>query len=339
MLRRVGIGWVTSRNTDAFRFVLNVIKNSVKLNTRVWLCVMFAPTIALPRAFAGDLDGTAWKLVKIMSMDDRVDVPNDPDRYTLAFGEDGRAALQADCNRGTGSWTSSPPNAVTFGPIAATRAMCPPGSLSETYLAQFEWVRTYTLKDQHLFLATMADGSILEFAPLPPVAATVLGETIRTDDAAKMQQAVLTRLFNHYAAEKGIQVSDAELDRYVETMRRQMAAEGLTAEDDLTPEEAAEADTLRREMARTLIRQWMINRSLYETYGGRISYQQLGPEPLDAYRQFLESCRQEGSFTIDNPEMSDAFWRYFTEDSMHQFMAQGGEDEAGAFQAPPWEKD
>jgi hypothetical protein len=34
-------------------------------------------------------------------------------------------------------------------------------------MAQFPWVRSYVTKDGGLFLATMADGSIIEFEPMP----------------------------------------------------------------------------------------------------------------------------------------------------------------------------
>lgn len=116
-------------------------------------------------ATAGELAGTSWQLVKIMSMDDTVSTPDDPTLYTLEFADDGSMSLQADCNRGTGSWSSDSPGQLQFGVIAATQAMCPPGSLHDTYLAQFEWVRSYTMAGGHLFLATMADGSIIEFEP------------------------------------------------------------------------------------------------------------------------------------------------------------------------------
>ena len=45
--------------------------------------------------------------------------------------------------------------------------MCPPPSISDRYLAQFEWVRSYVMHDGHLFLATQADGAIIEFEPVP----------------------------------------------------------------------------------------------------------------------------------------------------------------------------
>jgi heat shock protein HslJ len=118
-------------------------------------------------AAAPELAGTAWRLLNIMGMDDSTDIPDDPSKYTLVFRADGTVSMRADCNRGTGSWTSPSPSQLQFGPIAATRAMCPPESLSDKYLAQFHWVRSYVLKDGHLFLATMADGAIIEFEPLP----------------------------------------------------------------------------------------------------------------------------------------------------------------------------
>jgi hypothetical protein len=122
----------------------------------------------------------------------------------------------------------------------------------------------------------------------PPLAATVLGEEVRTGDAGEMQKIVLTRLFDRYAEEQGIEVTEAEIDAFVENMQRGMRARGLTAEDELTPEEAAQAEQIRRAMGRSMIRQWKLNRALYCEYGGRIIYQQLGPEPLGAYRRYLE---------------------------------------------------
>ena len=98
-------------------------------------------------------------------MDDTTSVPDDPSKYTLTFGADGTAQIVADCNRGTGSWKSESASQLEFGVIAATQAMCPPDSLHDTYMKQFEWVRSYVIEGGHLFLSTMADGSIIEFEP------------------------------------------------------------------------------------------------------------------------------------------------------------------------------
>lgn len=110
--------------------------------------------------------GTEWQLVEILSMDGASFKPQDRSAYTLTFAADGKMILRADCNRGGGTWTSQGPNQLQFGPIATTRMKCSPESLSERYLAQFEWIRSYVTRDGHLFLATMADGAIIEFEPV-----------------------------------------------------------------------------------------------------------------------------------------------------------------------------
>jgi heat shock protein HslJ len=291
-------------------------------------------------AGADDLTGTSWQLVEIKSMDYSVDVPEDASAYTLEFMADGSAALQADCNRGAGSWISEAAGELRFSPIASTGAMCPPGSLSEKYLAQFEWVRSYVMQDAHLFLATMADGSIIEFEPAAGAgaAATVLGEELRTSDAGELQDAILTGLFDQYAAEQGIKAETEEIGALLDAMRRGRAEDGSSAEEELTPDEAAEVEAMETTMATDFIRRWKINKALHEQYGGRIIYQQLGPEPLDAYRAFVEQRQAEGAFAVNDPALADAFWSYFTNESIHDFMEPGGADAKNAFSAPPWEQ-
>jgi para-nitrobenzyl esterase len=93
-------------------------------------------------------------------------MPDAPAKYTIAFGTDGSVSARIDCNRGRGTWNSSEPNQLQFGPLALTRAMCPPGSIHDRIVKDWEFVRSYTLKDGHLFLALMADGGIYEFAPI-----------------------------------------------------------------------------------------------------------------------------------------------------------------------------
>jgi para-nitrobenzyl esterase len=110
--------------------------------------------------------GTEWQLVEILSMDGASFKPGDRSQYTLTFAADGKMMLRADCNRGGGTWSSQGPSQLQFGPIATTRMKCSPESLSERYLAQFEWIRSYVTRDGHLFLATMADGAIIEFEPV-----------------------------------------------------------------------------------------------------------------------------------------------------------------------------
>jgi L-ascorbate metabolism protein UlaG (beta-lactamase superfamily) len=120
----------------------------------------------LPQNAAANLGGTSWQLVKFQSSDDKTLTPDDKTKYTIVFGTDGRVSARIDCNRGRGTWKSSGPNQLQFGPLALTRVMCPPGSLHDRIAKDWEFVRSYIIKDGHLFLSLMADGGIYEFEPL-----------------------------------------------------------------------------------------------------------------------------------------------------------------------------
>jgi heat shock protein HslJ len=127
---------------------------------------------SLPTARPGSpFAGTAWQLHAIQSMDDAQGTTrvSDPNRFTLRFETEGRASLRLDCNRGTGTWKAKPAGgdsgALTFGPIAATRALCPPPHLDERIVRDLAYVRSYLLNDGKLFMSLMADGGIYEWHP------------------------------------------------------------------------------------------------------------------------------------------------------------------------------
>lgn len=119
------------------------------------------------------LAGSSWQLIEMRAKDDAQGTsrPADPSLYTVAFGTDGRAAFRLDCNRGNAQWQALPAagNAatgqLTFGLLAATRAMCPPGSLDDRLSRQLALVRGYRLEGGRLHMSLFADGGILIWAP------------------------------------------------------------------------------------------------------------------------------------------------------------------------------
>ena len=132
------------------------------------------PAVAIAGGY--ELAGTSWQLLAIQSMDDAQGTTrvHEPGRFRLEFGRDGRAALRLDCNRGNGTYQvqaagDGSSGALTFGPIAATRAMCPPPHLDERIARDLVHVRSYLLKDGKLYLSLLADGGIYEWAPLRPM--------------------------------------------------------------------------------------------------------------------------------------------------------------------------
>jgi len=209
----------------------------------------------------------------------------------------------------------------------------------------------------------------------PGSAAQVLGTEIRASDPEELRYLVLGPLTDRYAAERGIDVMPDEIDAYLARMEavaeqdrrerdtrlaeieRQFAAPTLTdeqraalsaerdtlsqlardlAQTPATPQEAAEDAQARRTVAAAFIRQWKINQALHREYGGRIIFQQSGPEPLDAYRRFLEAQQRQGAFAIADKALEAAFWRYYKDDAIHSFYPTGSAEEAQAFASPGW---
>ena len=114
---------------------------------------------------AASLAGTSWRLVKFQGGDDKVLTPDDRNKYTIAFGKDDRVSVRLDCNRGSGTWTSTGAPNLQFGPLALTRAMCPSMVLHDRIARDWTYVRSYVIRNGHLFLSLMADAGIYEFEP------------------------------------------------------------------------------------------------------------------------------------------------------------------------------
>jgi heat shock protein HslJ len=102
--------------------------------------------------------------VKFQGGDGTTLEPDDPNKYTVAFRTDGRLSARVNCNRGMGTWKSSG-SEVEFGRLALTRAYCPPEPIYDQMVKQWEYVRSYLIRNGHLYLALMADGGIYEFEP------------------------------------------------------------------------------------------------------------------------------------------------------------------------------
>jgi heat shock protein HslJ len=151
---------------------VNVLRAASPLLAFV-LLVPAAPAPQPPPAAPG-LGGTSWRLVKFQGGDGTTLTPDDRSKYALQFAADGTLTARIDCNRGRGSWKSAATNQVQFGPLAITRAMCPPGSLHDRILKHWDFIRSYVIRNGHLFLSLAADGGIYEFEPLLSAS---LGET------------------------------------------------------------------------------------------------------------------------------------------------------------------
>ncbi|HSF19094.1 MAG TPA: META domain-containing protein [Vicinamibacteria bacterium] len=118
-----------------------------------------------------------WRLLEIQSMDDAIGTvrPDDPSAYTMQLNRDGTFNMRLDCNRATGTWTAEPSQdgssgRFELGPLAMTRALCPPPRLDERVAKDAPFIRSFLLKDGRLYLSLMADGGIYAWEPLADIA-------------------------------------------------------------------------------------------------------------------------------------------------------------------------
>jgi sugar phosphate isomerase/epimerase len=185
-----------------------------------------------------------------------------------------------------------------------------------------------------------------------PTAAMLLGRRAGATDGDSLRDEVLRALTARYAKAHGIAVSPAEIDAYLARVQVTLQRDrdrALARRDALTQRlagtglDAAERQALtgeladaRRQVAAAFIRHWKIHRALYRQYGGRIIYQQGGPEPLDALRRFLEQHQAQGDLAIADAALAAAFWRYYRDETIHSFYLRGSLEEAQAFAVAPW---
>ncbi len=200
-----------------------------------------------------------------------------------------------------------------------------------------------------------------------PLVAEVLGMEIRTKDVSIMQAVIGQKLLEKYAKQHKIEVLQKDIDLYVANLDAFMAKDrkrrevklleiqeklkssslptdekenlqsNLNILENLQAMEAKEdkekaidpKGTLKDQqtVAKTFIKQELINKALYKQYGGRIIAQQMGVEPYDAMHSFLKAEEKNGSFKIIDKSFEAPFWNYYADESKHSFYKKGSEEE------------
>jgi len=209
-------------------------------------------------------------------------------------------------------------------------------------------------------------------AGAPP--ATLLGKPVDVADGEQLRDEVLRVLLARYAQDRGIGASPQEIAAYRRGVQRALERDRDTAlaqrdalARQLATAQPAEAErqglsrrladaertaqmfeqtvrelqdpadrAVRDQVAAASIVRWKTLGALYRQYGGRIIFQQAGPEPLDALRRFLEERQAQGDFAIAATALEAEFWRYFRDDAIHSFYPRGSPQEARAFGVAPW---
>jgi len=205
------------------------------------------------------------------------------------------------------------------------------------------------------------------------IIATVLGKKITAQDKRKLNGLIFGTLLEQFAKDNKIGPTDDEIDTFIlkteekgrqnlikfESDKKKLMTELKTATlsarqrkdkesrlqqiekilkmtremEERTKGMEEQLRPLKRRNARQFVRSWKINKVLFAKYGGRVIFQQAGPEPLDAYRDFLREQEKKGAFQFLDKQYRASFWRYFTNDAMHTFY---DKDDGAKFINTPW---
>lgn len=135
------------------------------------ICAALSACASAPQG--PELGGSAWRLARFESPNEAAAIrASEPARYTLSFGKDGRLAAKLDCNRGTGAWQAMPADAqggsLRLGPLATTRAMCPPDPLGTRLAQDVEAIRSYRIQDGRLYTSLPADAGVYVWERIAP---------------------------------------------------------------------------------------------------------------------------------------------------------------------------
>lgn len=133
------------------------------------------PVVPAP-ALGGTLIGVNWAWMSLTDPNN-VTTIDEPLRYTILFGADGSALINADCNTVRGSYTAGADGTIsisTLGP--STLVACPPDSLDQAFLQNLSEAVIYFTDGGELFLDKFADAGTMRFAPASSVGAPPVGE-------------------------------------------------------------------------------------------------------------------------------------------------------------------
>ncbi len=111
---------------------------------------------------AGDITGVVWKWQHTVYSNDQQSAPVDSSRYTVIFHSDGTLNIQADCNRGGGSYAAKDKN-ITLEVTHTTRAMCPEDSRDQTFIKDMNAAKIYFFINDDLYMDLAYDTGTMKF--------------------------------------------------------------------------------------------------------------------------------------------------------------------------------
>ena len=140
------------------------IRHSVRLGAVALALVVVSSLLAACNVVGSGLTGPTWQVTAVTTTVPAWQgvVPEaEQQRYTISFANDGTAAIKADCNQVTATYTTTPGGTIAIVPGATTMAMCPEDSMGQQFVQALSTVNSYSVNGNQLPLR-QPDNSHLE---------------------------------------------------------------------------------------------------------------------------------------------------------------------------------
>lgn len=113
------------------------------------------------------LSGAVWQWATFRDAKQDYAVPDTTD-YTIVFNNDGTVNVVADCNNASGAYTINSDGTMTLSVRAMTRAACPEGSLSNSFIEYLNMAGPFEVDEAGvLTIELLADGGTMTFVQAP----------------------------------------------------------------------------------------------------------------------------------------------------------------------------
>lgn len=168
--------------------------------------------------------------------------------------------------------------------------------LSQTVLADDDDNHIATLFGNALYLSDVKpdDATLREMEKeMGDGFRAALGEVMLANLTNKIINAVLS----DYAQTQNMVIDSALTERFKRTFAGTLS--------DKSAQEIVQ-------IAEKNVLQWQAEKAMFETFGGRVIFQQTNPlTPIDAYKALLTQYKEKGSFIILDPDARARFWETF----------------------------
>ena len=111
------------------------------------------------------LEGSAWRLVRIQSLNDYSWTPDEPADYVLRFRSENRLEGTSDCNRVGATWRQDEAG-FSLEEFSSTHALCQRGTLHNHFASNLSMVNGAHMQGSNLRLTTDIEGVYVEMEPL-----------------------------------------------------------------------------------------------------------------------------------------------------------------------------